>query len=317
MRILCVGVGGLGGYLSACLLRAGSSVSVVARGPHLTALQKNGLTLISANEPYQAPVAAFATAAQAVEHSDQPFDVVLLAVKMYDIAAVMAECGPALSHNGLVITLQNGVEAADLVAGVVDRQHVYPAAAYASAHVESPGVIRHMGPVGKLIFGPLSDQPTDTNEQTARAFAALCNQAGLDATLSRTIRRPLWEKFIFFSAVSGLCALTRQALGAVRDNPISATVLDHAISEAIAVARSQGAPLAETIKADTLATIAAKPDLLKPSLLVDLEKGRRLEVDWIAGTLHRLGAEKSIPTPTHSCIYAALTPFSKGKTATN
>jgi 2-dehydropantoate 2-reductase len=70
--------------------------------------------------------------------------------------------------------------------------------------------------------------------------------------------------------------------------------------------------LADTVVADTLKTIDEKPAALKPSLLVDLEKGRRLEVDWIAGAVHRLGAKYGVETPVHSCVYAGLKPFSLG-----
>jgi 2-dehydropantoate 2-reductase len=236
------------------------------------------------------------------------FDVILLSVKMYDIAQVAEQCAPLLAPRGILITLQNGVEAPDLVAGVVARHQVFAGAAYASAHVEEPGVIRHMGPVGALMVGPWGEGELSC----AQAFAALMDKAGLSAQVREGIERPLWEKFIFFSAVSGLCGLTRQSLGGLRQDPVIADVLARAVTETAAVARAAGIVLADTVVADTLKTIDEKPAALKPSLLVDLEKGRRLEVDWIAGAVHRLGAKYGVETPVHSCVYAGLKPFSLG-----
>jgi 2-dehydropantoate 2-reductase len=138
------------------------------------------------------------------------------------------------------------------------------------------------------------------------------DKAGLSAQVREGIERPLWEKFIFFSAVSGLCGLTRQSLGGLRQDPVIADVLARAVTETAAVARAAGIVLADTVVADTLKTIDEKPAALKPSLLVDLEKGRRLEVDWIAGAVHRLGAKYGVETPVHSCVYAGLKPFSLG-----
>jgi 2-dehydropantoate 2-reductase len=307
MRILCVGAGGLGGYFSARLAQAGAEVSLVARGAHLQALQASGLTLLSGDERLSVKIPAYGELDH-IAPTEGAFDVILLSVKMYDIAPVAEQCAPLLAPRGIIITLQNGVEAPDLVAEVVARHQVFAGAAYASAHVEGPGVIRHMGPVGALLFGPWGQGDLSG----AQAFAACMDNAGLSVQVHEDIKRPLWEKFIFFSAVSGLCGLTRQTLGALRQDPVIAEVLARAVAETAAVARATGIVLAETVVADTLNTIAEKPAALKPSLLVDLEKGRRLEVDWIAGAVHRLGGALGVETPVHSCLYAGLKPFSQG-----
>lgn len=309
MRILCVGAGGLGGYFSARLAQVGGEVSLVARGPHLEALKADGLTLLSGEEHLIVPLPAYGGLEQ-IDPAAGGFDVILLGVKMYDIAQVAAQCSPLLAPKGIVITLQNGVEAPDLVAGAAAKDQVFAGAAYASAHVEGPGVIRHMGPVGALFFGPWGQG----DQTSAKAFSALMGKAGLSvqAQDQHQIQQRLWEKFIFFSAVSGLCGLTRQPLGAVRGDPVSSQVLVHALTETAAVARAAGIPLADGVIDDTLKAIADKPAALKPSLLVDLEKGRRLEVDWIAGAVHRLGALYGVETPVQSCIYAGLRPFSQG-----
>lgn len=303
MRFMVVGAGGLGGYLGFKLAEAGADVALVARGRHLEALRAHGLTLRSGEEDRILRIPA-----HEAPHEAGPADVILLCVKLYDTTSALEACRSVMTDTTIVATLQNGVEGIDQIASSLGARHAYAGAAYVSARVEEPGVVRHVGAGARLEFGGLRDDL----RIPAQRFVEVCRRAGLDTNPTPDVVRTLWEKFTFFSATSGLTALTRQPLGQVRDDPVAAPLLHAAVHEAAAVARALGVAVSPDLEAATIATIAGKSAQLKPSLLVDLERGRRLEVDWISGAIHRLGAQHGVPTPVQSCVFAALRPFSDG-----
>src|SRR5918995_6171456 len=129
MRIATIGAGGVGGYFGARLAAAGEDVTFIARGAHLTALQATGLRLESPKGDLhlQNVTATDSTA------SVGPVDVVLLTVKMYDLEAAAVTLRPLLGPDTVVVTLQNGVEAIDIVAQHVGRHHVAGGVAYVAA----------------------------------------------------------------------------------------------------------------------------------------------------------------------------------------
>lgn len=121
----------------------------------------------------------------------------------------------------------------------------------------------------------------------------------------------LWSKFVLLSANSGLTALTRQTAGEIRSDPVMRAAFLAAIGESAAVGRALGVALPADIE-DRCVTWLDTNAPIKASLLVDLERGRPLEVPWLSGAVHRLGAKAGVPTPTHTAIYAALRPFAEG-----
>lgn len=302
MRVMIMGAGGLGGYLAACLARAGADVSVVGRGAHLQAMARDGLTLVSGGGEERVAVRAAADPQAA-----GPADLIILAVKLYDVEAAVAAAAPMLAEGGVLVTVQNGVDAPAMAARILGPERVAAAAAYVSARIDTPGVVLHTGAHARLDLGSRAAPPA-----VMAAIADLGRRAGLDVVEAPDIEAALWEKFTFFSASSGVTALTRLPLGPLRDDPLTAGLLTRAIAEAAAVARALGVAVPDDLEARTAAVMAGKSPALKPSLLVDLERGRRLEVDWIAGTIHRAGLATGIDTPVQSCIYAALKPFSGG-----
>lgn len=303
MRVMIVGAGGLGGYLGFKLAQAGADVALVARGRHLEALRARGLALRSGEEDGVLRIPAHEAPREA-----GPADVILLCVKLYDTASALDACRSVMTDTTIVATLQNGVDGLDQIASSLGARHAFAGAAYVSARIEEPGVVRHVGAAARLEFGGLRDDL----RVPAQRFVELCRRAGLGTEPTPDIIRTLWEKFTFFSATSGLTALTRQPLGAVRDDPVAAPLLHAAVHEAAAVARALGVAVGPDLEATTIATVTGKSAQLKPSLLVDLERGKRLEVDWISGAIHRLGARHGVPTPVQSCVFAALKPFSGG-----
>ena len=147
MRIAVFGTGAVGGYFGGRLAAAGEDVSFIARGAHLAAMQQSGLRITSPKGDVHVPVAATADPA-----AIGPVDVVLFTVKLYDVDESASRLAPLIGPDTVVITLQNGVEALDMVARHVGPGHVAGGVAYVVAVVDSPGHVRHTT-ADRLVFG--------------------------------------------------------------------------------------------------------------------------------------------------------------------
>jgi len=304
MRIAVMAAGGVGGYFGARLAQAGHDVAFVARGRHLAAIRDRGLTVRSpGGDIHLAGVTA----------SDDPrslgrFDLVLFAVKLWDTEAAAAASLPLVAGGGVVIPFQNGVESIERVGAVIGAAQVLGGAAYIAATIAEPGVIVHTGQMARLRFGPV----LPAQEAVARAFFQACEDAGIDAELVADVRRVLWEKFVFLSALSGVTSATRQPVGAIRSDPDLRAVFEAAMAEAWAVGRARGVALAEDFVAQQMVLIDGLPAQMKSSMLNDLIAGNRLEAPWLSGAVARMAKEASLAAPVSATLFVTVKPYCDG-----
>lgn len=303
MHIAIMGSGGVGGYFGGRLAAAGEDVSFLARGAHLDALVKDGLRLNSPKGNLHLPRVRASSEPSALG----PADIVLFTVKMYDVPAAAEFIRPLVSKDTVVITLQNGVEAVDLVSAAVGREHVAGGVAYVAAVISEPGVIKHTA-LDKLIFGELDGAGSNRLTDFKRA----CDRAGFDAVLSERIEIDLWSKFSRLSVFSGMTAVTRSPIGVLRHDPQLLAMLQAACEETIAVGRARGVPIPDVLMDEILEMVHGLPSQAKSSMLEDLERGKRLELPWLSGAVVRLGEEMGVPTPIHRFIATVLRPQMNG-----
>lgn len=303
MKIVFFGAGGVGGYFGGRLAQAGADVSFVARGAHLEAIQRGGLRLVSPKgDAHVREVRASADPADL-----GPADVVFLTVKMYDVDTAASELRPLVGPNTMVVTLQNGVEATEMVARRVGDGHVAGGVAYVAAVIAEPGVIRHTA-LDALIVGELDGVISPRLAKLREAAST----AGFSFTASDDIRRDLWSKFARLSVFSGMTSVTRSPVGVLRASPGLVAMMHAAVDEAIAVGRAHGVALGPALKDEVFGMFNSVPPQAKSSMLEDLERGRRLELPWLSGAVVRLGREVGVPTPTHAQIETLLMPFVNG-----
>ena len=303
MRFAIMGAGGVGGYYGACLARGGNDVAFIARGPHLTAMRESGLLIHDRDGDFSvAPV----NATDDISTLD-PVDAVLLCVKLYDVEAAAKQIAPLLGPDSVVVTTQNGVEAPEIVDGVIGAGRTLAAATYISATITEPGAIRRNNDLTHIEIG----EPDGPASDRVRALVDLFKAAGLDARPSDDTAALLWSKFVLLAANSGMTSLIRQDTGVLRGDPVIREAHTAALAEVATVGRALGVKLAEDIEQRCLDWLDQNAPI-KPSLLVDLEAGKRLEVGWLSGAVHRLGQKAGVPTPTHTAIYASLRPFENG-----
>ena len=305
MRIAVIGAGGVGGVFGAALLRGGADVVFVARGAHLAALQRDGLRIESgAGEVrFAGPVSAAADPREV-----GPVDVIIFAVKLWDLAAAAAAARPLVGPSTFVVALQNGVEAADIVASALPGTTVLDGIAFVAARIDAPGIIRQTGTMATMTFGPRRGPITDPMRELER----LARAGGMTGGTTERVEVLLWEKLVFLASISGVGAAARQPIGVIRARPETRALLRTAIAEVTAVGQAREVPLEADLVERTLATVDGLPAETRSSMHQDLEAGGRLELPWLSGAVVRLGREAGVPTPVHATLLGVLSPYVDG-----
>lgn len=305
MKIAVIGAGGVGGAFGVALAKAGADVTFVARGAHLAAMTRDGLKVQGGRgESHLFPVKATDDPAT-VGHAD----VMLYCVKLWDLEESAHHVKSIVGPETAVIPLQNGVDAAERLAPIFGKDNMLGGVAQISASITSPGVLTQVGTTMRLVFGEF-DKPTSDR---AERFLALCHKAGFDAILSDDIERDLWLKFIMLASNASVMAAARQPLGPLREDPEIVAVFMAAYEEVIAVGRASGVKLPPDAIEPVLTFMRTAPAEVKPSMLLDLERGNRMELPWLGGKVVELGKKFGIPTPTHAMLYALLKTHVMGK----
>ena len=305
MRIAVMAAGAVGGYFGARLAAAGHDVFFIARGAHLAAIRKDGLIVNSVNGDLHL---------KNVNATDNPADVgpvdiVLFAVKLWDTEKGAEAARPLLGPDTRVVTLQNGVDSYERVAPIVGAARAIAGVTYVVTVIERPGVIKQASQFQSIICGT-SDGRADA---PLAAFVAAAKAAGIPITLSDNIERDRWHKFIFLSATSGATAITRQTMGPILADADMRALFRAIMAETLAVGRAKGVALEEAFVDERMAFADKNvPAGMKASMANDLDRGNRLELDWLAGHVSRLGKELKVPTPVNDTVYAALKPYRMG-----
>jgi 2-dehydropantoate 2-reductase len=307
MRIAVMGTGGVGGYFGARLAQAGHEVAFVARGRQLKALRANGLRLESPLGDIHLPN---------VSVTDQPagigqVDLVLFTVKLWDTLGAAESVKPLLGAETAVVSFQNGVVKDDILRETLGDGHVIGGVTYIAATIAEPGVIRHSGPLQKLVFGEYDRSLSPR----VRQFRDACAESGIDAEVSDRIEQTIWEKFVFLVGLSGTTSLARSTIGPIRSNPRSRAFLHDVMAEVVKVAIAQGVQLPAGYADEQLAFTDTVPAGMTSSMHHDLEHGNRLEVAWLSGDVVKRGVRLGIPTPCNRAIFDVLSIYSEGRPA--
>ena len=299
MRIAAMAAGAVGGYFGARMAAAGHDVFFIARGAHLDAIKKNGLTIESVHGDLHLPNPNVTDDPAKVG----PVDIVLFAVKLWDTEKGAEAARPLLGANTRVITLQNGVDSYERIAPIVGRERAIPGVTYVVTVIDRPGVIKQASQFQSIICGTIDGRA----DASLAAFVAAAKAANINITQSDNIERDRWHKFIFLSGTSGATALTRTSMGPILADPDTRALFRAIMAETLAVGRAKGVALDPGYVDERLAFADKNvPAGMKASMANDLDRGNRLELDWLAGQVSRLGKELKVPTPVNDTIYAAL-----------
>jgi 2-dehydropantoate 2-reductase len=290
-RVLVVGAGGVGGYYAARLARAGHEVSVVARGAHAEAIRQRGLEIAESGGSWRAAIANAVTDPASLG----AMDAILVCVKSYDTVAAARLLAPCLGPETIVLSLQNGVENEEILAREARTPPLMVAVTYIGSQLAAPGVIAYSGEA-ELVFGEV------TGERSARAerLSAWLAAAELKHRISEHILHVAWDKLAWNAAFNPITALTRTSVREVLSGD-GAALIREAMAEVFAVAHGLGIDVPARIDASIARSRDRLPDF-HTSMLQDLERGHRLEVDALNGAVVRAGHRAGVATPLHSLL---------------
>lgn len=291
--------GAVGGYFGARLAAAGHDVFFIARGAHRDAIVKNGLKIESVlGDMHLAKPNVTDDPAEA-----GPVDIVLFAVKLWDTESAAEAARPLLGPDSRLITFQNGIDSVDRLSAVLGADRVVGGAAYIATVMASPGVIRHTSQFAILRIGRADKKP----DAKLSAFVDAGKAAKLDINLSADIQRELWQKFIFLTAMAGSTASLRSTIGPIIADPELREFFHALMEEAFAVGKAKGVALDHAYIDERMNFLVNKIEPgMRASMAHDLERGNRLELDWLAGKVRALGREFGIPTPASDTVYTVL-----------
>ncbi len=278
MRILVVGAGAIGGYFGGRLLQAERDVTFLVRAHRATQLRQSGLTIKSSAGDFKL---ANPPTVQA-EALRQPFDLIVLSCKAYDLEAAIESFAPAVGPNTAILPLLNGLKHLDVLEARFGKDAVLGGQCVISAALDSEGVIVHLNDSHTLTFGERGRPRSARANEILSEFAV----ARFDTRLSDSILLEMWEKWVFIATAAGITCLMRAAIGDVIavDGPDLASQL---LDECAEIAGNAGfAPRAEPLERSRSGVTAAG-SLITASMLRDMERGGRTEVEQILGDLLR------------------------------
>jgi 2-dehydropantoate 2-reductase len=307
MRFAILGSGAVGGYFGAKLARSGQDVTFVARGAHLAAIRDGGLRVQSAK------LGDFVARAPAESDTRKvgPVDCAIVSVKAYDNATALPMLTPLIGAQTVVLTLQNGVDSAEDVAAVVGERHVLGGTTYVATALEAPGLIVQTGVHRSIIFGEVFGERGRITPRV-QALADVLAAADIQTTAVADARVPIWDKFVYLAAFSGFTGASRLAIGHIWQHPHVREMFYACSREIAAIAKAEGVEISAN-RFETLEDyMSGIPPTTRSSLLIDLEQGKRIEVEALQGAAVRRAARHNLPVPIISTLYALLKPWEHG-----
>ncbi len=312
MRVLIAGAGAIGGYIGACLARVNEDVTLFARGPHLRAMQQNGLRVVSATEEFVVRPRIVGNLAEA-----GPMDVIFLGVKAHSLTQLAPQITPLVSEATTVVSAQNGlpwwyfqlgageltgtrlesVDPGGVIGQAIDPRRVVGSIVYLSTEIPEPGVIRLIQGT-RITLGEQDGTRSDRIRQISEALI----KAGIKAPLTTRLRSEIWVKLLGNVAFNPISALTRATLGEMARDPEVSRLVRHIMSEVAGVANKLGMELAVSIEQRIEG--AAKIGEHKTSMLQDLEAGRPMELEAIVGAVLEIGEKLGLAMPYTRTVYA-------------
>lgn len=307
MRILVAGAGALGSVFGGFLRRAGDDVTLLGRAAHVEAIAHHGLRI---DGLWGEHVVDGFTVASDPATLRGPFDAILVTVKSYDTAAVGAAVAPLLAADGVLISLQNGLGNVETLESLAGASRTLGARVIFGAAVPEPGRVVVTVFADPTAIGALAPGSDARRDDAARAWAARIDAAGVPAVYTDRLAALLWAKVFYSAALNPLGALLGVHYGALPERDGSRALMDAVLDEAFAVARAEGVvlpwPSAAAYRDEFYGRLVPATYDHRSSMLQDLERGRRTEIDAITAAIVRRGRAHGIATPVNEAIARLL-----------
>jgi len=300
-KVAVVGAGAVGSFYGAMLARAGHAVVLIGRPAHVDAIRRDGLRLEMAGKSESLTIDASSEIAAA-----HGADLVLVSVKSSDTEAVARELAPALARDAVIVSLQNGVENADVIARHVAAT-VVPAVVYVATAMPAPGIVRHHGR-GDLVVGPRTRAAARDPALAGRleAIASFFATAGVAVKVSADVVAELWSKLMVNCAYNAISALAQSSYGEMVALAPIRELQRTVVGEVVAVAAASGVELPLAAAVEAMERIAPAMPAQLSSTAQDVARGKPSEIDHLNGFVVRRGRELGIATPANQALHALV-----------
>ena len=300
-RVAVVGAGAVGSFYGAMLARAGHAVVLIGRPAHVEAIRRDGLKLEMGGR-----TEAVALDASSELGAARGADLVLVSVKSSDTDAVSRVLAPLLERAAVVVSLQNGVENADVIARHVDAT-VVPAVVYVATAMPGPGVVRHHGR-GDLVVGARTRAAAGDAALGERleALVAFFATAGVAVTISADVVAELWSKLMVNCAYNAISALAQAPYGEMAALAPIRELQRTVVGEVVAVAAASGVELPLAAAIEAMERIAPAMPAQLSSTAQDVARRKTSEIDHLNGFIVRRGREVGVATPVNQALHALV-----------
>lgn len=305
MRILVFGAGALGSFIGGKLSEK-YDVTLYGRENKILPIREPGLRITGETELIARPKTAF----DLKELEGQEFDLIILAVKSYDTESAMVTVKDMVGKRSAVLSLQNGLDNEIRIAELIGRERTLGGVTSHGITFVEPGIVRHAG-VGETIIGELDGKDTERIKNIGEALTSV----GIDTKISKNIESEIWTKGIVNAGINPLTALTRLRNGYLLKIPYLTRLLESTCRECITVAEKAGIQLPECDIVEKTKNVARLTSENKSSMLQDIERGRRTEIDSINGKIVEVGKKHGSKTPVNSALVALVKGIEEGRTS--
>ena len=288
------GAGAMGGVFGGYLAQAGNDVALVdVWGEGVAAINAEGLRI----EGKSGDVRTIPARATTDPAKVGPVDLVMVFVKCYHTESAVRAATPLLGPDTTVLTLQNGWGNAPRIAAIVGQERVLVGLTYHSATLLGPGRAQHAGQ-GMTFLGELDGSSSARLQQIAETFSA----AGLDVTMTDDVLKQVWSKLALNVCTLPTSSLLRFFAGQLVEHDGTLSLMRELLREVVAVANAQGIALDEAERWEAITGLLKRATGAKASMLQDVERSRRTEIDVINGAIVAAGQRLGIATPYNSTM---------------
>jgi len=285
MRILVVGAGATGGYFGGRLAAAGRDVTFLVREARAAQLRESGLVIRSpAGDLTLRDIKTVTREALEVQ-GGQPFDLVLLSCKAYDLDNAIDSFAAAVGPNTLILPLLNGMRHLEALQARFGTQAVLGGVCLIASTLNDKREIVHLNDVQAITFGELGGGVSARVQAVADEFG----NTGFHAKASDKILQEMWEKWVFLASLAGSTCLFRAPVGVILATPDGAATVERLFAECRAIAAGHGHAVRESFLERSRAMLFAEGSPLTASMLRDVQNGSRIEADHVLGDLIRRG----------------------------
>ena len=296
MKILVMGAGAVGAYYGARLQQAGEEVVFCARGANLEAIRSDGLKVQSYQGDFALPVTAAAD-----PRAYAPYDLILFCVKSYDTQNAARQLAGSLKPDGVILTVQNGIENEAQLRDVFGESAVMTGNARVGAEMTQPGFIVHRTG-GVIEFGELDGGISER----ARHLAEVFKRASILGELIPGIWQTRWLKLLWNASFNPVTALARSTVGQVLDDPNGFALIRSLMGEIVRVAQAEAVALTEKNIDDEIRRSQTHLRAVRTSTLQDSQRGKPLEYDALTGAVLRAANRHGIAVPHMISIHALI-----------